>query len=549
MSMNLNSGGNGLFDIQGKALHAIDVLNRARLTTVPSTVEDTIDTLNLVTPIPLSYETAGANLPNSITSWQSSGSGLAQTLSSFCQDILLAFVAEDNGDSIDTSLTGALNYLIDQMVVDTAYVAPNVVAATLTAGVSNVGDTVVCWTLAGGAGEQRQNAYAETITMTVGSNPSATAPSITCIGESKVDLLSQDWPAGSGTNRTITATNPASSLVANGTFQTSTYTNVPDGWIVAVGTPTTHFILTPPEQQTVAISGTPTGGTYILLYTDRASRVWNTAAIAYNATASTVQAALRLIPDLAAVTVTATGTSPDWTHTVVFTGVGGDITQLTSIKLLTGGAPAITHATTVAGNANDYRGVSLNLIGDSTTLTALYAPLTSLSRSTVYFAHLRLRRSGTCTAATAKVSIAQYIGGAVLDDDGGTANELDINLETLSDAAYTSFWFSFRLPATASTPAYLRFAITAALPTGGDCYIGEVAVFAGTEMYAGGPYVAAVSGRDAAAAGDYWTLATTNSRAGLWQSWYDRTMAMADKNLLLPTTGSSLISSTVLYPA
>lgn len=95
------------------------------------------------------------------------------------------------------------------------------------------------------------------------------------------------------------------------------------------------------EEQTFAISGTPTGGTYTLTYNGN-----TTAALAYNADAATVQAALRLLTGLSAVTVSSTGVSPDYTHTIVFVGVTGNPPQLTSdITSLTGGSPAKAHAT------------------------------------------------------------------------------------------------------------------------------------------------------------------------------------------------------------
>jgi hypothetical protein len=416
-------------------------------------------------------------------------------------------------------------------------------------GGSNVGDMVVAWTVEDGEGNNQQLAYGETLTLTVGANPSTTRPSITCVGQAKISALEPDWKQGSGCNRSITATDPAASLLPNGDFEDSTYANIPTGWIVAVGAPGTKVLLTAPEQETVAIGGTPTGGSYILLYTDRNSRVWSTPAIAWNATSGTVQTALRTIPDLAAVTVTATGTTPDFTHTIVFTGTGGNVTQLTSINLMTGGSPAITHATTVGGDAGDYRGVSLKLVGDNSTLQALYAPLSSLTVDTVYFCHLRMIRSGTSTGAVVKVAIVQMIGGASLDDDAGHTNELEIDAAALSDSVHTSEWFSFRLPAGTILPVYLRIAVTTTIPTGGILYVDEVAVGAGTEIYSGGPYLAAFSGRDASQEGDMWTLQISNTHDGSWQDFYQRAFNMADKELLLPTTGSNLLPDTDVYPA
>jgi len=509
MTMNLNDAGNGLFDIQGKVFGSITTLNAA----------------------------GGTEATTAIAA-----------ASSFCQSLLIAWVAEDS-NMIDTNLTGALTYLITQMETNGDYVTPNVVAGTLTTDGSNVGDTIVCWSLIGGDGTTQQLAYGETITLTVADNPNANTPSIKVLGEAKIAALDPNWKQGSGVNRTISATNPTASLLPNGDFEDSTYANIPTGWIVAVGVPGTTVMLTAPEQQTVAIAGTPTGGSYILLYTDRNGDVRSTPAIAYNATSGTVQTALRTIADLAGATVTATGTTPDFTHTIVFTGTGGNIAQLTSINLMTGGSPAITHATTIGGDTGDYRGVALKLVGNSSVLHTLYAPLTTLKADTVYFAHLRALRSGTSTGAVIKVAIVQEIGGMTLDDDAGNANELEIDAAVLSDSTHESKWFSFRLPTDVVSPVYLRVAATTAIPTGGVIYLDEVAVAAGTEIYNGGPFLSAFSGRTPAVAGDTWTLAVTNSHDSSWNDFYNRSMDLAGKGLLLPTTGSSLISDNDVYPA
>jgi len=68
------------------------------------------------------------------------------------------------------------------------------------------------------------------------------------------------------------------------------------------------------ETQTVAISGTPSSGTYRII----SSNFGTTDELPYNATADEVQAALRALPDLENVTVTSTGTTPNFTHTIRF---------------------------------------------------------------------------------------------------------------------------------------------------------------------------------------------------------------------------------------
>lgn len=103
------------------------------------------------------------------------------------------------------------------------------------------------------------------------------------------------------------------------------------------------------EQQTVTITGTPTSGTYVLHFDGK-----DTAAIAFNAIASAVQTALRLVPGLEDVTVSSTGSTPNFVHTVVMTGVAGAMgtsspPAMTVSDTTSGGTHGIAIATTVAG--------------------------------------------------------------------------------------------------------------------------------------------------------------------------------------------------------
>ncbi|MGH3991056.1 MAG: hypothetical protein ACRDSN_01170 [Pseudonocardiaceae bacterium] len=105
----------------------------------------------------------------------------------------------------------------------------------------------------------------------------------------------------------------------------------------------------PNEVQTVTITGSPTGGTFTLTYSTQ-----TTGAVAYNATASTVQAALEALSNIAPGDVTAAGGPlPGTAVTVTFTGAlaGTDVTQMTASSAgLTGGTtPTVTVTTTTAG--------------------------------------------------------------------------------------------------------------------------------------------------------------------------------------------------------
>lgn len=100
------------------------------------------------------------------------------------------------------------------------------------------------------------------------------------------------------------------------------------------------------EVQTVTITGSPTGGTFTLTFSGS-----TTAAINYNAAASTVQTALRAIDSIDGANVSVSG-SAGGPYTVTFIGelAATNVAQMTATSSLTGGtSPGVTIATTTAG--------------------------------------------------------------------------------------------------------------------------------------------------------------------------------------------------------
>jgi hypothetical protein len=102
------------------------------------------------------------------------------------------------------------------------------------------------------------------------------------------------------------------------------------------------------EQQTVTITGAPTGGTFTLTFSGQ-----TTAAIAYNAVASAVQSALVLLTSIGAGNVTVTGgPGPGTAYVVTFANqlANSDQPQMTATGSFTGGTtPAIAVTTTTPG--------------------------------------------------------------------------------------------------------------------------------------------------------------------------------------------------------
>lgn len=102
------------------------------------------------------------------------------------------------------------------------------------------------------------------------------------------------------------------------------------------------------EVQVLTITGAPTGGTFTVTFGGQ-----TTAAIAYNATAAQVQAALEALAVFEPGDVIVTGgPGPATPYTLTFGGVyaGQNVAQVTATGAFTGGTtPAITPTTTTAG--------------------------------------------------------------------------------------------------------------------------------------------------------------------------------------------------------
>jgi hypothetical protein len=100
------------------------------------------------------------------------------------------------------------------------------------------------------------------------------------------------------------------------------------------------------EVQTVAVTGTPTGGTFSLSFNGA-----TTPALAYNASTSAVQTALQALSTIGAGNATVTGTA-GVSYVVTFTGAlaNQNVGTLVAVATLTGGTtPGVTVTTTTGG--------------------------------------------------------------------------------------------------------------------------------------------------------------------------------------------------------
>lgn len=105
------------------------------------------------------------------------------------------------------------------------------------------------------------------------------------------------------------------------------------------------------EEQTITITGTPTGGSFTLTFDTQ-----TTSAIAYNATPTAVKSAIEALSNVASGDITCTGGPLPGTAVVAKFGgslSGTNVTEMTATSSLTGGTtPAVAVTTTAVGGTS-----------------------------------------------------------------------------------------------------------------------------------------------------------------------------------------------------
>lgn len=530
------TGSGGLFTILGKIFHAQATLNTARGTTVPAEVQDAITAYEALADTLDNLEIS-EGLAASTANWQNNDS-LMIGLSQFAERLVVQLVdADANLNSPD--IQSALLELIDQMEGSGGESNPDddvdasAAGITVNVGGSNVTDGVVVATVTNGDGRNTQHALGETISVAVQSTDGN--GSLTFIGQgSAPSRLSHEWPSGSASSTTISGVSSAGSLLNNGDFDDEDdRDNTPDDWIVDVGTIGTTVKMTNSEVQTVAISGTPTSGTYTLTYTDGSSNVYTTAPLAYNASGTSVQSALRGLAGLELVAVSTSGTTPNVTHTITFAGVAGNVAALSNVDTFDTGS--VGHAEITAGSASAYNDKAVEFDANGSELTAIKQLLEDLSPRTVYALHCRILVDTFPAAGAIKIDLVNGAGSAITDTQGGS-NVIDVNPQSggdLTEGAFVAINGFFRTPANIPDAVYLRIRISTAISSGTSVFIDDAALTEATELYPGGPLAAFFAGKTGLSPDDSWTLDVTNDRAGGFQEWFLRNFEFPD--ILLPS--------------
>jgi len=530
MTINFNT----LFANLGKAFYAQELVNTARGTTIVPEVKDFIDQYGSSS---LELKKAVAGVEPGLRSMQNGMTSQMTALRTAAQNVIIETVDAD-ATLERRDITNALVELIRQMVANNEDVDASTAAVTPSAITGN-GDGVLVASAKRADGKNAQNALAETINLECTADTSPETATFTARGEVRVtDALSHDWPGGSGISRSIRAIDAGNSLLENGTFEDATVrANSPDGWIVSIGTVGTTLKITALEVQTITVTGPPTAGLYVINVTNAASKVQSTTPLAYNASGSEVQAALNALAGFEDVEVATTGTTPNFTHTITFTGVAGNLATVSVTNGTTGGT--FTPAQVTAGSANSYKGKALEFDSDGSQNTSIECPV-ALEPLKQYAFNCWMKADVVPAAGTIAVELLDGIGGSVITDQSGESNGLTISCTALT-TSFVAKNVTFRTPRVLPAVVYLSIRIDTDISAGSSVFIDHAALDEMTQLYPDGPSVAIFSGASGfrkgvgQVVGDYFTLAVTNDRAGKFQEHFARNFDMRSKGLLLPS--------------
>jgi len=528
-----------LFARLGKGFYAQEQLNLARGTTVPPEVKDFVDQFNNAS---LDLKRSIAPAEPALRNFQSGSASLMIGLQQSLQQVIIETAYADTALE-RKDITIALQELIRQMVTAASSVDASTVAATASA-ITGSGDGVLVASSKRGDGLVNENLIAETVRIECTSDTNPRTAGFSARGDlSQRDRLAHDWPLGSGASRGLTAVSAENSLLTNGDFEDEDdRANSPDGWVVSVGTIGTTLKITDVEVQQYVVSGPPTAGTYVINLTDANGKVQSTTPLAFDATGAAVQSAIRALEGFETVDVATSGTSPNYTHVLTYTGIAGNLAELTITNNTTGGT--FTPSTTTAGSAHSFIGKALEFDSDGAQLTTVNCPV-ALQPLTQYAVNVWMKADSVPAAGVVTIDLVDGIGGSVIADQQSTSNSFTVDCTALT----TSFVAKngvFRTPKNLPAVVYLRIRISTAVSSTSSIFFDEAAMAKMDALYDGGPELKVFSGKTSFRKGslsgqvlaDYFVLTVTNNRAGEFQEWFDRNFLMREKGLLLPSNAA-----------
>ncbi|MEC7115106.1 MAG: hypothetical protein VXW76_00880 [Actinomycetota bacterium] len=457
-------------------------------------------------------------------------------------------VKEDLGKSV--SFNEAITEFLDQLDATGNTVESSTTSSSVTAGGGNVGDGQLFISTKFYDGTDSQLLIDEDLLLTCTTVDQDGNRTFTGKGDEAYAKLDGNYPGGTGRSYSITQYRLDNSNVDNLLF-TSNFstadayaTSQPASWIAydadATGSLTNYVT------QDIEITNSPTGGYYnIVLYEKGGTKQLVSENISYAANGASVQASLRKLPGYSEVTVTSTGTSPNFTHTITF--VGTEYAYAAVVReFLTGGSGAPYSVVSALVTDGEFRtaGRSLKIDGDGSEQTDYYQKI-ELSKDTVYFAHALIKETATITSGTLNLSLVDSPAGTVLQDRQGNNNTGSVTLSSLS-AGWNHFGVFFRTNNDLPESVYLRLNCATAIDASGTLCVDTVRLLPAAQFYNGGPYYCLFEGDTNFELNDTFTIAVNNNYSGEIQQWFDRIYDVRNFRRQLPHSGSPTYADTLI---
>ncbi len=537
MAITYTNGSTGLFDILGKLAAAAGNLNTVRASTVKAKIDAAFNAYR-----DSAYDADRVQgmlqLPTSELSWRRGGDAFMGAIAAAAQQLLIAAITAEAPERAGT-VAAALEYLIEQMVVDGRYVAfgDSLMSVEGTTGTLNTLEVTIEPGQVASVVSQYMFTNGELLQLEVETAERNQASMSILGGVAARSAQAEDYPLGSGINGQIAAISPAQSLLPNSDFSEDFVSSAIPGWQQVAGAGTFNQPEWPQFQ--VDLGTTTPEGSWALRVTIGGGPEHETADLNDTATAADVQAALRALPGLEETTVVEDSA---FVWTITFVGTPGNI-ALGVLDNLTTGTPDFTELTSswLATQGGRY----LLIAGDefeSLTLRARVTEALTPGQRYVMAAYIKQR---SATSSDIRLTLVADADGTPVVNSAGSDITVTVPLSGYTTAGWLTLTFDFP-PLEATEPMYVEIARED--PSPDDGLIVFAVILAPIQpLYAGGPYVIPlVSDTPPQLGSTIDLLPGYDGAPSAWHKWMDVFFGARTLGLQLPTSGSTQISDALI---
>ncbi len=535
----LENGTDGLFDLLGQVF--------ALQTQVDSSVQDRrTEWDSVVAAVTAEFSTSAwlaslSSAEKAIANEESTVSSAVSALKTVAEKILILKV--DEAVSLPSkTVIDALNELSYQMDDRTESLIAPTVSVGVTPDGGNAGDCFLVSSKKTIKGIDNPQLLPESIDVVAVSGGYL---QVNCDASS--EGLSPNGFGGAGIQTSLSFFTVFTGLTGSGSLNsfTTSASVLPGSWIANVGVLGTAVLSGQPQTDTITITGTATSGTYRITVTTSSLGTQSTGNLNYDATPSTVAAALAQLSGFSKVSVSATGTSPNYVHTIKFYGMREAVTTAVIESTDSGG---FVVATPTAFASPSLGSSPLVLVSDGSMLVSVSHLLTHLKVNTPYAVNAWLAVNTAAASGVVEISLTNGVGGSVIQDDAGNdlkytvaATSLGTAFKAAADNAASGspvFMMPFQLPAS----VYLRIRCSTTLPNTRKVFVENPVCAEISPLYAGGVYLVAFTGPVGFTTGDSWSVAVANDFGGTMHWGMERNFGLRRLGIIIPTDPTGTIA-------